>query len=82
MMFKAGHGVTPLSSITLHVMHLVRFAFANDTDLMVAGQHADATCESTFSDFQAAFDRWAGRLTATGGALSQERSFCYLIDFR
>ena len=60
MMFEAGHGVTLLSSITLHVMHLVCFAFADDTDLAIAGQHADVTGESIFSDFLAALDRWAG----------------------
>ena len=50
--------------------------------LTVAEQHADATGESIFLDFQAALDRWAGELIATGGALSPEKSFCYLIDFR
>jgi len=78
MMRRAGHGVRITSAITNTIIALVGFAFVDDTDLFCTNTPG----EDLSTTFQAALDRWAGGLRATGGALSPAKSFCYLIDFQ
>ena len=81
MMKAAGHGVHLLTSLSLQAVHLVGFAFVDDTDLFCAGSSPSSSGEDMVPEFQGALDRWAGGLIATGGALAPDKSFCYLVDF-
>ena len=82
MMSWAGHGVSLLTSISQTLVTLVGFAFVDDTDLFSAGSTANTTGEEMIPTFQSALDRWSGGIIATGGALSPDKSFSYLIDFK
>ena len=70
MMHEAGHGVRITSALTSTIISLVGFAFVDDTDLFCAGTSSTTTGEELSPEFQAALDRWAGGLRATGGALA------------
>jgi len=59
---------------------LVGFAFVDDTDLCVYGQHI--TSNNVRQSMQQSVDNWAGLLQATGGALVPNKCFWYLLDFQ
>ena len=54
----------------------------DNTDLVISGRDRFTKGEDIKEEFQVALDRWAGGLIATGGALSSNKSFCYITNFK
>ena len=80
-MQKEGHGISWESSLSGIVVSLVCFAFVDDTDLAISPAGA-STGEDLITPAQRALDDWAGALGATGGELSPEKTFCYVLDYK
>ena len=82
IMKKRGHGVDMMSSLSLSLISIACFAYVDDTDLPVSGQHRTTTGEQLKVPFQNALTAWSKLLCATGGELAGKKSWCYIIDFK
>jgi len=69
-----------VSAISLISRQIVGFAFVDDTDLCVFGQHVHS--QNVATEMQRSVNHWEGLLRATGGALVPTKCFWYLIDFK
>jgi hypothetical protein len=58
------------------------FAFVDDTDLLHAAAHPQVPGATLIPQMQQVLDMWEGLLRATGGALLDDKSYWYLIDFK
>ena len=80
MLRRRGYGFQSISPITHHRCHLACFTYVDDTDTIHAPV-GHSTYQQVTSGLQEAINIWAGGLRATGGTLSPEKSYWYLIDF-
>ena len=81
-MLSAGFHASLVAVLTGAVIHLVGYAFVDDTDLVYTAQDNHTRASALLQQFQAAVNYWEGLLRATGGALEPKKTFWYLIDFQ
>ena len=62
-------------------MRFVCYAFVDDTDLFQAADTPETEWTVVKDKMQEQIDHWEGGLRATGGALREDKSFWYLIDY-
>ena len=76
-----GFGYADWSAISNQAMHLVCFAFVDDTDLVHATFDSCLTSTELIAEAQQALLTWESLLSATGGALKPSKSYWYLLDY-
>jgi hypothetical protein len=73
-----GFGLQLMSPITQSPLSFVGYSFVDDTDIV---QSDGSTIYNTVKKQQEAVDTWEGGRKVTGGALSPEKSYWYLVAF-
>ena len=81
-MLSSGYHATLIGCLSGLALHLVGYAFVDDTDLVYTAQSNDTPAGHMLPQFQKAVNYWEGLLRATGGALEPKKTFWYLIDFK
>jgi len=71
---EKGFGVNFCSALTNKLFGLCRFAYADDCDLIQAGDNPIQVS----ADMQSALSTWEGIVQATGGSLAPDKSWLYL----
>jgi hypothetical protein len=61
---------------------LAGFTFADETDLLHVAPHSSSTATYLIPQMQEVVDTWEGLLCATGGALRDDKSYWYLLDYK
>jgi len=61
-------------------MTLVYFGFVDDTNLILNNNNPGVTSEDLIDEAQLELSMWEGLISATGGALAQEKSYWYLVE--
>lgn len=83
MLRTAGDGSYFLSSISGNMIHVVGFAFVDDTDTPIATLHLpNATVPDIIEKAQEAINRWEGGLKVTGGAIAPDKSCAFPVAFK
>lgn len=81
MLRNRGFGFKSIAPISHHECHLACFIYVDDTYTVHAPLDPTTTTAQVNQGLQQAIDIWSGGLHATGGCLSPEKSYWYLIDF-
>ena len=79
IMKEEGFGTAFKTTISGGHIHLVGYAFVDDTDFLL-GQTKGETIQQLIARTQEGIDMWEGLVRATGGALIIEKSAWWLID--
>jgi hypothetical protein len=81
-MSSAGFGLNLVTSLTTTAIVLAGFTFIDDTDIIhaAATSHTDGT--TLIPAMQRAVNLWEGLLRVTGGALCDDKSYWYLVDYK
>ena len=69
------------SALSQALIHIACFSFVDDCDLIINGESINTTGEELQESFQSALTAWSNLLCVSGGELSGEKSWCYIIDF-
>ena len=77
ILHKRGFSVDITSSISIEIFKIVGFAYVDDCDLIQSGSDPLTVLEST----QELINSWGSLMEVTGGALSPEKSWWYLVDY-
>ena len=70
------------SALSQILINIACFSFVDDCDLITNGETIDTTGEELQDSFQSALTAWSNLLCVSGGELSGEKSWCYIIDFK
>ena len=81
MLKTAGFCFAMLTAITAVTVRFVCYAFVDDADLVQAADTPETEWTVVKDKMQGQIDHWEGGLRATGGALREDKSFWYLIDY-
>ena len=81
-MRKRGYGAFLRACISLIALFLVCFMWVDDQQYQQTAESVNDSGESVVDETQAGLDYWVGFLTATGGAISPDKSYWYLLDYR
>jgi len=79
-MKSEGYGYEAWGPISQRAMTLVCFGFVDDTDLILNNDAPGVTSADLIDEAQLELSTWEGLLSATGGALSPEMSYWYLVS--
>jgi len=77
-----GYGVVFTTALSLITFNTVCSMFVDDCDLWQSATDVNEKGEDVLEKMQEAVATWEGCLAASGGALSPQKSFWYLIDYR
>ena len=80
-MKEEGFGLNVISCLSHLSIAIAGFAFVDDTDIINAANTLETIGEDLFDIQQTVIDTWEGALRATGGALRQNKSYWYMIDY-
>jgi hypothetical protein len=78
---KEGYGAFFQAALSGDEIHLVGYAFVDDTDLIQTGRTHTDTFADVFAQAQRALNRWEALIKATGGALSVSKCRWWVVDF-
>ena len=78
---QLGLTVAFLSVLSKSLVELMAQIFIDDNNQSVSAPSQDSTGEELFPRAQQAADTWEGTLRATGGAINQEKSYFYMLDY-
>ena len=81
IMKEEGFGLNVISCLSHLSIAIAGFAFVDDTDIINAANTVETTGEELLDKQQLVIDTWEGALRATGGALRQDKSYWYMIDY-
>ena len=81
-MREAGFGYKQWSVIKQRAIHIVCFAFVDDTDIIHANDDPQIDTATVIAEAQQGLSLWSDMLHATGGALAPEKSYWYLIEIK
>jgi hypothetical protein len=81
IMRKLHFGAFYKAAISGDELRLAGFSYVDDTDLMQSASPEAITTEDILSRMQKGLDSWEGLIRATGGALVNEKSRWWFIDF-
>ena len=77
-----GFGLNALSCLSQLALVIAGFAFVDDTDIINAAPSVNMIGEDLLTQQQQyVVDTWESTLRATGGALRQDKSYWYMIDY-
>jgi hypothetical protein len=82
IMRDEGFGLNLLTAFSMMAIVIAGIAFVDDTDLLHAVTHPNMPGSLLIPQMQRVVDTWEGLLRATGGALRDEKLYCYLIEFK
>jgi hypothetical protein len=82
VMRDSGFGLNFITALSSGVIVLAGFAFVDDTDLLHVAPHSLSTAADLIPQMQEVVDTWEGLLRATGGALQDDKSYWYLLDYK
>ena len=77
-----GYGAVFTTALSLITFNTVCSMFVDDCDLWQSATDVNEKGEDVVGKMQEAVATWEGCLAASGGALSPQKSFWYLIDYR
>ena len=77
VLHKRGFATKFCTSLSKQIFQLVGFAYVDDCDLVQVGTNPVEVLES----MQQLINSWGSLMEVTGGALSVEKSWWYLVDF-
>ena len=80
MLRTRGFGIEAVAPFSKEHIFFSCFTFVDDSDSIIAPLHCP-TIQGLIQEAQAALDLWGGGLRATGGALSIDKTYWWLIDF-
>ena len=80
MLESAGFHSTFVSAISQRILTLVCVMFVDDADLFVTALPASTHTEF-LTRIQSTVNHWTGGLRATGGAIRQEKSYWFLLEY-
>jgi len=75
-----GYGYEAWAPISQWAMTLACCGFVDDTDLIVNNDDPGVLSEDLIAEAQSELSTWEGLISATGGALAPEKSYCYLAE--
>ena len=78
---EAGHDIEIATAITKMILSLMGFAFVDNADLAQAAPDQDTSKAEMINDFQEFMERWEGGIRASGGAICQNKTKWFLIDY-
>lgn len=81
MLRTANEGTHITTAIREEEIHIVGFAFVDDTDLPVTNTTQVETIEEVRDKAQSCINRWEGGIKATGGAIRPDKSFVQPVAF-
>jgi exonuclease III len=81
-MRSAGYGFSTLSAISQAVFQLVGFQFVDDTTLCHSSSAPQASGAQVLAEVQEVLDTWNGLLRTCGGALSPQKSYWWMLDYK
>ena len=76
ILHKRGFAVDYCTSISKQIFHMVGFAYVDDCDLIQSGSDPVSVLQS----MQRLINSWGSLMEVTGGAISVDKSWWYLID--
>ena len=79
---EEGFGLDVMSYLSHLVIAIAGFVFVDDTDIINAENTVETTGEALFDQQQKVLDSREGALRATSGALRQDKSYWYLLDYK
>ena len=79
-MRKAGFGFSDWTLIHNRAFTITCFAFVDDTDLIHSNNDPNVSTAKLIQEYQEALTLWEGLVRASGGALSPEKSYWYLVE--
>ena len=82
MMAAEGCGFSSLSALSSLLVVADCFCFVDDSDVVQASDSVYTTGESLLPSVQNALNLWTGGVSATGGAITPDKSFWWLFDFQ
>ena len=82
MMRTSNFGFKLVSALSLMAIHLVCYAFVDDTDVVHTCTDPNDTSDQLTQEMQDVVDHWEGGLRATGGGLRADKSYWYLVDYQ
>jgi hypothetical protein len=82
VMREQGFGLNFVTALSSVVIVLAGFAFVDDTDLLHAAPYPTSPAEILIPQMQRVVDTWEGLLRATGGALCDDKSYWYFLDYK
>ena len=77
ILHKRGFAVQICNSISKQLFYLVGFAYVDDCDLIQSG----STPQEVLGSMQELINSWGSLMEVTGGALSVDKSWWYLVEF-
>jgi hypothetical protein len=82
VMRDSGFGLNYITALSATAIVLAGFAFVDDTNLLHATPHPSTPAGTLIPQMQQVVDTWEGLLRATSGALRDDKSFWYLLDYK
>jgi hypothetical protein len=82
VMRDSGFGLNFVTALSSCAIVLAGFAFVDDTDLLHVAPHSSSLTEDLIPQMQEVVDTWEGLLRATGGALRDDKSYWYLLNYK
>jgi len=82
VLVSLGYGVVFTMALSLITFNTVCSMFLDDCDLWQSATDVNEIGEDVVGKMQEAVATWEGCLAASGGVLSPQKSFWYLIDYR
>ena len=76
-LYKQGHSVHFCSALSCQLLILVGFSYVDDTDLFQTGE----TTIEVLVSMQELINSFGSLLQVTGGAISADKSWFYLVDY-
>ena len=77
ILHKRGFAVKICTSISKQIFYMVGFAYVDDSDLIQSGNNPIEVLES----MQALMNNWSSLMGVTGGSISVEKSWWYLVEY-
>ena len=77
ILHKRGFAVKFCTTLSKEVFKLVGFAYVDDSDLIQTGSNPI----TVLSSMQKLINKWGSLIDVTGGALSVEKSWWYMVDY-
>jgi hypothetical protein len=81
IMRQQGFGLNIVTVFSALSVVLAGYAFVDDTDIIHAAPGVYTKGEELVPQMQCVLDTWEGLLRATGGALRDDKSYWYLLDY-
>ena len=82
MLRDGGYGFRSTTPITGSAYRFVCYTFVDDTDTVHSTSDATVKYPQLVQEMQCAINTWEGGLRATGGALSHDKSYWYLMSMQ